>query len=295
MNKEKRQFYRATARYHESSCSLYGVDAVVHLENDNDRWFWQQALAIYRPGRRYRFIGSSLNSRGNVTSGCGMCLKYRRYLSRRFFVCIDSDLRYLLDRDTVSADQGILQTYTYSWENHTLLAQKLQDDYSRLRRAPRFDFVRFMRRYSEIVYAPMLLMLWSEKGKHGVYSARSFNDAITMSEQRDDEKRDGQLFLARLAGRLAPAMRLIASTPGFDLGREERYYARKGLNRHTAYLYVRGHCIYNALRFVGRRLVGERFERILSADLRLSGYQPARLLADDISRLDHLPRTSRRK
>lgn len=295
MNKEKRQFYRATARYHESSCSLYGVDAVVHLENDNDRWFWQQVLAVYRPGRRYRFIGSSLNSRGNVTSGCGICLKYRRYLSRRFFVCVDSDLRYLLDRDTVSADQGILQTYTYSWENHALLAQKLQDDYGRLRRAPRFDFVRFMHRYSEVVYAPMLLMLWSEKGKHGVYSARSFNDAITMSEQRDDEKHDGQLFLARLAGRLAPAMRLIASTPGFDLGREERYYARKGLNRHTAYLYVRGHCIYNALRFIGRRLVGERFERILTADLRLSGYPPVRLLADDISRLDHLPRTSRRK
>ncbi len=59
MSRQKQEFYRAAARYHEASCRLYGVDAVVHLENDNDRRFWQQLFARFRPGRRYHFIGAS--------------------------------------------------------------------------------------------------------------------------------------------------------------------------------------------------------------------------------------------
>lgn len=292
---EKQQFYRATAHYHEASCRIFGVDAVVHLENDNDRWFWSRVLALCNPGRRYRFIGASLTPQGNLTSGCGMCLKYRRYTSRRFFVCVDSDLRYLLDRESVSVSQGILQTYTYSWENHALLAPKLQRDYRRLRHVPPFDFSSFLRRYSEIVYEPMLLMLWSERGRRRVYPARQFNDDITMVEQRDDEKRDGRRFLERLAAQLARARLLAATTAGFRAESEGRRHTHKGLNRHTAYLYVRGHCIYNALRFVGRRLCGERFDRLLMADFDLNGYRPAEQLRADVRYLDNLPLTAMRR
>lgn len=296
MSREKQQFYRATARYHEASCRIYGADAVVHLENDNDRWFWDQVLQTFRPGR-YRYVGASMTPSGHLTSGCGICLRYRRWLSRRFFVCIDSDLRHLLDRENISAAKGILQTYTYSWENHALYARKLQADYNRRRHAPPFDFAAFMRRYSDIVYEPLLLMLHSEQTHSGAYTARQFNAAITMTEQRGDEANNGRRFLARLAAQLQPARDILARqrARGLDLAAEARRYARRGLTRATAYLYVRGHCIYNALRYMGHRLIGDAFDTILARDLLLDGYDAAERLRADVALLDTMPARSRRK
>lgn len=290
MSRQKQDFYRAAARYHEASCRLYGVDAVVHLENDNDRWFWQQVFARLRPGRRYRFIGASKSERGIMTSGCGMCLKYRRYLSQRFFVCIDSDLRWLLDRDGISASRGILQTYTYSWENHLLFAPRLHHGYTKIRRAQPFDWHRFMRQYSRIVYAPMLLMLWSEHNHTGVYQAGDFNHDLIMTETRDDEQNNGARFLKRLEQQFSRARQLIAGHPRFNLIAEAAHYRHKGLKPDTAYLYVRGHAIYNAVRFLGHRLIGDRYESIMCRPIELSNYDAARRIAADLDLIDHMPR-----
>ena len=290
MSRQKQDFYRAAARYHEASCRIYGVDAVVHLENDNDRPFWQQVFAHFRPRRRYRFIGASRSERGIMTSGCGMCLKYRRYLSRRFFVCIDSDLRWLLDRDGISASRGILQTYTYSWENHLMFAHRLHQGYASLRRAQPFDWHQFMRRYSHIVYAPMLLMLWTERQHTGVYQARDFNRDLIMTESHDDEQNSGQRFLKRLEKQFGHARQLIASHPEFDLTAEAAHYRHKGLKPDTAYLYVRGHAIYNAVRYIGHRLIGDRYETLQRRPLEYNASDPMRRIAADLNLIDHLPR-----
>lgn len=97
-----------------ASTLMYGVDSIVHVEDKDDIWFWQQLLAKYRGGR-YKFKPATINEKGNRNTGCTQCLKYKGFLSQKFFICIDSDLRYLLE-EGISAEDGILQTYTYSWE-----------------------------------------------------------------------------------------------------------------------------------------------------------------------------------
>ena len=94
-----------------------GVVASVHLEDGDDKDFWNAMLQIHHPGRYY-FITHSRSPKGFDTKGCEQCLKYRPYLSKRFFICIDSDMRYLLQEQDIDAANYICQTYTYSWENH---------------------------------------------------------------------------------------------------------------------------------------------------------------------------------
>ena len=67
---------------------------MVMMENMRDEWFWRQVLEHYKP-QKYEFVaGTQSQNNGNVSTGCGQCLKYRGFLNQRFFVCMDSDIRY---------------------------------------------------------------------------------------------------------------------------------------------------------------------------------------------------------
>lgn len=68
--------------------------ASVHLEDEEDELFWDTMLQAHRPGH-YFYIYYSKNDNDNETHGCTQCLKYKQFLSKNFFICIDSDLRHL--------------------------------------------------------------------------------------------------------------------------------------------------------------------------------------------------------
>ena len=91
--------------------------AIVHLEDKEDEMFWDYQLQSVKPGR-FRYLYYSKNNNGTDTRGCEQCLRFRPYLTDRFFICIDSDLRLLKGEEGLTADNHIAQTYTYSWENH---------------------------------------------------------------------------------------------------------------------------------------------------------------------------------
>ena len=102
------------------------IIASVHLENREDELFWDTLLQSHRPGK-YNYIYESRIAKNSIpASGVNQCLRYKPYLSKTFFVCIDSDLRYLLQEPEIDARHYILQTYTYSWENHYCFAEQIQ-------------------------------------------------------------------------------------------------------------------------------------------------------------------------
>lgn len=72
--------------------------AIVHLEDKEDERFWDYQLQHVKPGR-YRYLYYSKNDNGTDTRGCEQCLRFRPYLTDRFFICIDSDLRLLKGED----------------------------------------------------------------------------------------------------------------------------------------------------------------------------------------------------
>jgi hypothetical protein len=136
-------FYRKWARWYTDQTYLKRIAAIVHVEGETDKVFWKQTLA--HAGLNVRPVSGSDN-REDQTSGKKQCLKYRPYLNPRFFICIDSDYDYLKQTQPgYSAQDFILQTYTYAIENHYLACNPFLQD--------------FLRRYSRIIYPAFLAHL----------------------------------------------------------------------------------------------------------------------------------------
>ncbi len=295
MAADKEAFYRLAARSHDASTQIYRVDSVVHVEDEDDIWFWQKILSRYRGGR-YKFRTATVNEHGNKTTGCAQCLKYRNYLSQRFFVCIDSDLRYLLDED-ISAENGILQTYAYSWENHCVFAESLQETFDEFTgKGSEFDFVEFLRRYSAIVYEPFLLMLYQEREGLNDFDREKFRALITLTYRKGDEAGNGRAFLERLQSGLAKEAEVVKQNCDFNFEEESARYAAKGLGVDNAYLYVRGHCLYNSIVSIGKKLcigTGVDFEQnILKSEPAFEQYDAMNRIKDDVGRLNGLRRSN---
>lgn len=94
---DKHVFFKDVAKRLAASTLLYKVDSVVHVEDKDDIWFWEQLLLKYRPGR-YKFKPATMNEKGNRTAGCAQCLKYKGFLSQKFLFVLTVTCAVWLER-----------------------------------------------------------------------------------------------------------------------------------------------------------------------------------------------------
>ena len=114
----KEKYYYHAAKRFMMDAQLLRCRAAIHVEDKDDIVFWSNIFKHFRPNDRFHFIAGSRNERGHETRGVTQCLKYVKYLNPKFFICIDSDYRYLLQEQGIDVKHYIFQTYTYSFENH---------------------------------------------------------------------------------------------------------------------------------------------------------------------------------
>ncbi len=235
--------------------------ASVHLEADEDGRFWDTVLQEFRPGKYY-YIYHSRSEKDKETSGSAQCLKYADFLSERFFVCIDSDMRYLKNEREIIANPYILQTYTFSWENHYCFAEHLQAVWQE--KCPElsgsFDFRVFLESFSKAAYPKFMDYLVKMKGG---LSRQRLTELFPTTYSDSDFKDNGKLFLEKLS----------VGNGAIQIDKHERnFFESLGLNEDNTYLHVRGHYIYDLIKYVGTRICSKtsvNFER----DILLSGLQ----------------------
>lgn len=125
-------------------------------EGEIDRLFWTDIFVKYAPQidpSRIDFDFAAPPRRAGVQ-------EIRKYLvfeakfyqeNPEFGVCMDSDCYYLIQDGLTQNKRHVLQTYTYSVENHTyspsLLTRWVQEKYQ-----SNFDFTVFLYNYSCIIY-----------------------------------------------------------------------------------------------------------------------------------------------
>ena len=155
----KEKYYYHAAKRFMMDAQLLRCRAAIHVEDKDDIVFWSNIFKHFRPNDRFHFIAGSRNERGHETRGVTQCLKYVKYLNPKFFICIDSDYRYLLQEQGIDVKHYIFQTYTYSFENHHCYDKGLNELCYRITALPNnvFDFHQFLKEYSNIVYK---LFLW---------------------------------------------------------------------------------------------------------------------------------------
>ena len=106
---------------------------------------------------------------------------YRASAPLNFFICIDSDLRYLSEEQGIDSDHFILQTYGYSWENHYCYAEKLEKSWKEKcpKKLPAFSFSHFINEFLSIIYADFLHFLTMRKrGFKKDFPLRCFDESI---------------------------------------------------------------------------------------------------------------------
>ena len=226
------------------------IRSVVHLEDAEDEPFWDAIIQRVRPGK-YLYVHYSKSEKGNNTTGCDQCLKFRPYLTSRFFICIDSDLRYLLGEPNLDAAHYVIQTYTYSWENHYCQSSTLLASIAANSKGFGFDFGVFYKDLSHALYVPLLLLLYCKRTDNNLLTEKTFRRVFKKQCSAAEAKNNGAGYVQFINQSFAPLL-AGSSSIGFDAAVEAASFAGKGLNKDNAYLHVRGHNIYDLSVYIGR-------------------------------------------
>lgn len=254
--------------------------ACIHIEDKEDEKFWDYHLQHIAPAR-YKFISHSKSLSGNETTGCEQCLNYRQYLSDKFFICIDSDLRLLLGEYELDAAHYIAQTYTYSWENHCCEAEHLQ---ARLRgHIPDidnvFDFRVFFHELSKIMYEPLKLLVYYDSTDRDVWNLSKFNACIPIQPRREQLEDNGRPLLNIIRNNSKTATDELSLPDGFTIGIEES----------QTYPHIRGHHLYNLTLHIGTMLCRGKqvafHSEVLNSNYPQDGYTEIINLNNDLEQI----------
>ncbi len=289
-NEEKHAFYGSAARRFKAELKLYGATAVIHLENKNDEVFWGKVLKEAYPQGKFRFISASRSISGNVTCGCTQCLQYRPFLSSKFMIAIDSDYRYLSEERDIDAKHFILQTYTYSFENHFCHWHNCQRAVEAIdtslpgqeQGAQPFDWKVFLEGYSRIVYPLLVWQMYLQDINPEAFPKSVFHRLLSLPIGPKSVDNDGAAVLQVLKDRCRKLLTHLKRTyPEWDNTWHEARCNAHGVRRDNCYLFVRGHQLYDMIVLQGRKL-NRQFERELTQQLCFGEYDEIRMIHDDI-------------
>ncbi len=264
-----------------------GVVASVHLEDGDDKGFWDAMLQTQHPGRYY-FISHSRSPKGFDTKGCEQCLKYRPYLSKRFFICIDSDMRYLLQEPNLDASNYVCQTYTYSWENHYCEASALQRRFEKQcpDKAATFDFSIFLTELSKVLYKPLLLLLYCLKNDKPDFNLHMVSACLPNQCKRVELADNGKSLIERITKNFDQHLN-SQFAQSVDFEPEGSYCKALDVNEENAYLHVRGHNVFDLVAYIGDLLCRGTsvsfINDVLMSELPPQDYWQIKKVASDIA------------
>lgn len=260
------EHYQYWAAHFAGEAFLKHCVASVHVEAKADEEFWRKIFRYYVVGKDFNFISESSTPKGTVATGVNHCLKYKPYLSKHFFICIDSDYRYLMQEKGFTPAQYVIQTYTYSIENHLCYAAQLNDLSEKQLQIKNtvFDFELFLNAYSKIIYEVLILHLYFLKRDEEVFPKRDFFQLLNLLQSVPDYDvvNNGKAVLDLLEQRCKDKIaELKKRFPTVNVEAEKEYNSTLGLTPDTAYLYVRGHNLYDLVCALGNNVTEKLLEQ----------------------------------
>lgn len=255
--------------------------AIVHLEDKEDEKFWNYQLQNVKPGRN-RYLYYSKNNNGTDTRGCEQCLRFKPYLTDRFFICIDSDLRLLKGEEGLTAENHVAQTYAYSWENHLCESSHISERMKQNMAQVDFDIVEFIAAFSKIVYMPLLYLVhYSTNNElNKLWNISKFNACIPLQPKRSDLDNNGKAYLAFIKSRFDQELKKLP---------EQAICEIESVNEGNAYLHIQGHLLYKMMLHIGTLLcrgTGVAFKTdVLDKCLHVTGYAEIESLQKDLKHI----------
>lgn len=255
VNHHRKSHFANAAKRFALDAKMLRCRAAVHVENKEDIVFWSHILKHFRPQDKFYFISGSRNEYGHKTSGVTQCLKYFHFLNPNFFICIDSDYRYLLQEPKINVRHYVLQTYTYSFENHHCFAEGLNEVCYRVTRYSNtvFDFSAFLKKFSNIIYDLFIWHLHLLKMDSGIFGQSDFNTYIGLTgiKMYPLVLDNGKGLLNQLKHRVDWKLAYLERKyPHVQIEKIKQKYLKFGVNPDNVYFFVRGHNLYDMISLI---------------------------------------------
>jgi hypothetical protein len=251
MSEEDKKYYQSLAVHYAGDAKMQGYTAKVHVEDYDDSVFWDKIFKYFIPEYSFDYIFFTRTPKGDRISGCTACLKYfeSECLSKDFFICIDSDYRWLLQEKGIDIEHFVFQTYTHSIENHYCYFKNLENVFDRSGYNC-FNPCFFLKKYSETLYHLFIFSLISETKKDGLFPLSKFKPYIYISVSNLNE---GEI-IKNLKKRIE---NIINPYEIKEVRKTRRKCSKLGLNSKNAYLYFRGHDVDKMIKTILNQLCRE--------------------------------------
>lgn len=226
----------------------------VEVEDNIDREFWRDLLTDLCPEKELHFNCFQTIVKGKEVvevTGKARIIKMTNQLNDFHIGCIDSDYDWLLadytdDGKVISDSKYLLQTYAYSIENLMCLSRTLSDFcQENTEEQVEFDFPNYINRLSKAVYP---LLIWS------AYLCSKGNETFTSSFWREilvNTEKDAETSLSLIEQKAKEQLNTIDKD--FESEKEDKskfqesLVINKDITEDDAYLYVRGHDLFDHL------------------------------------------------
>lgn len=239
----KYEYYRRLSVDYKNTAKMLKCKASIHVEAAEDKLFWKQIFTNALPHDEFHFITYTRTEKGNLSTGCSTCLSYRDFLSDDFFICIDSDYRYLLQEKNIDVLHAIFQTYTYSIENHYCYSKGINNIFERLGlKNNLFNFDAFLTAYSGILYELFLYHLYSLSRKDDIFTKNDFKAFIGLDKPGLSSEKLLNALQVKTDIKLKELKRIY---PRQKIRETERVCNQLGMNKENTYLYFRGHNLFD--------------------------------------------------
>lgn len=280
----------ARARNIKASRLLYRVDVVARVESEDDITFWQKAIHEARPNVKVKYLPADTSGADIRQRGKTICLKYKDYLDKYLIICVDSDFDKFLHAGALTSSKYILQTHTYSWENHHCQILHLQRQWEKRAWKP-FNFEIFLLALSHELYSPLLKLLAAKSIGLSSWSLSSLCSNIlnVQVNQKGLLENDGKELLETISKRI----RLWMDCQQEEIDNSEYQVMAErafdiGMTADNAYLYMQGHCVYDLVLRIGNALCGNSHDfkyEVLDPAFYASGYNEIDLVKSDIAKI----------
>lgn len=262
----REKFYEQLAINIKGQALLQRYHAAAHLEASDDELFWKAFFDRYAPHRKILFLSHSSNEKGVNTSGVDHAFLFRNHLDNIFFICIDSDYRFLMSEPNIDIQHFIFQTYTYSFENHHCYIKGIN---SAIKRAIGFEntffsFEHFLKEYSHAIYNLFIWHLYFVKYDEHAFTKLEFRRYITLYPIyfRFDKEHNAFVDFHEFKAKIGEKIHYLRQNyPHVNISYIDNYYREMGVNPDNVYLYIRGHNVFDLLCALGNKVVDEIISR----------------------------------
>lgn len=242
--------------YSESASILTGNPnrVTVEVEDTIDKDFWSDLLCEICPEKEFHFDpyhtvtkGDSITER--TGKGKAQIIKASAEFNAWHIGCVDSDYDWILSAYTdngklITQNKHLLQTYAYSIENLMCLSCTLDDFCSAITEEKTdFNFVDYLNRLSKVVYP---LLMWS------VYLYSKGNLSFPPTAWRDvlvNTEKNPECSLALIEKKTKEKIEEFEKCFSEEILEKEDFVcsliSNKNITEDIAYLYVRGHELYD--------------------------------------------------